>query len=64
MAWSRLHYMALMQGSAAARHEAWGRVRHHARKALGHGLTLRFDKLRADIAGLGGTLAWLRGERA
>jgi hypothetical protein len=31
---------------------------------LGHGLTLRMEKLRADIAGLGGTLAWLRGKRA
>ena len=64
MAWSRLHYMALMRGSAAAWHEAWVRVWHHASKALGHGLTLRFEKLRADMAGLGGTLAWLRGRRA
>jgi GT2 family glycosyltransferase len=64
MAWSRLHYMALMRGSAAARREAWGRVWHHASKAFGHGLTLRFEKLRADMAGLGGTLAWLRGRRA
>jgi GT2 family glycosyltransferase len=64
MAWSRLHYMALMRGSAAARHEAWARVGHHSGKAVGHGLTLRFEKLRADLAGLGGTLAWLRGRRA
>ena len=64
LAWSRLHYMALMRGSAAARREAWARVWHHASKALGHGLTLGFDKLRADLAGLRGTLAWLRGERA
>ena len=64
MAWSRLHYMALMQGDVAARREAWARVWHHCGKALGHGLTLRFDKLRADIAGLGGTLTWLRGRRA
>ena len=64
MAWSRLHYMALMRGSAAARREAWARVWLHASKALGHGLTLRLDKLRADMAGLRGTLAWLRGERA
>ena len=64
MAWSRLHYMALMRGSAAARREAWARVWHHASKALGHGLTLRFKKLRADLAGLRGTLAWLRGHRA
>lgn len=64
MAWSRLHYMALMRGSAAARHEAWARVWHHLGKALGHGLTLRMEKLRADLAGLGGTLAWLRGKRA
>ena len=64
MAWSRLHYMVVMRGSAAARREAWARVWHHGTKALGHGLTLRFDKLRADLAGLGGTLAWLRGKRA
>lgn len=64
MAWSRLHYMASMQGKLAARREAWARVWHHLSKALGHGLTLRLDKLRADVAGLGGTVAWLRGKRA
>ena len=64
MAWSRLHYVALMRGSAAARREAWARVWHHAGKAFGHALTLRFKKLRADLAGLGGTLAWLHGKRA
>ncbi|MFM7608925.1 MAG: glycosyltransferase family 2 protein [Alphaproteobacteria bacterium] len=64
MAWSRLHYMALMQGDVAARREAWARIWHHLGKTLGHGLMLRFDKLRADVAGLGGTLAWLRGKRA
>ena len=64
MAWSRLHYMALMRGSAAARREAWARLWHHSGKAVGHGLTLRMEKLRADLAGLGGTLAWLRGKRA
>lgn len=64
MAWSRLHYVALMRGSAAARREAWARVWHHAGKALGHALTLRFKKLRADLTGLGGTLAWLHGKRA
>jgi GT2 family glycosyltransferase len=64
LAWSRLHYMALMRGSAAAWREAWARVGHHAGKAFGHALTLRFEKLRADLAGLGGTLAWMRGRRA
>jgi len=64
LAWSRLHYMVLMRGAAAARREAWARVWHHASKALGHGLTLRFGKLRADLAGLRGTLAWMRGRRA
>jgi GT2 family glycosyltransferase len=64
LAWSRLYYMALMQGSAAAWREAWARVGHHAGKAFGHALTLRFEKLRADLAGLGGTLAWMRGRRA
>lgn len=64
MAWSRLHYMLLMRGTAAARREAWARLWHHAGKALGHGLTLHGAKFRADLAGLGGTLAWLRGKRA
>jgi len=64
LAWSRLHYMVLMRGAAAARREAWARVWHHASKTLGHGLTLRFGKLRADLAGLSGTLAWMRGRRA
>jgi GT2 family glycosyltransferase len=63
MALSRLHYMALMQGSDAARREAWARVWHHLGKALGHGLTIRFAKLRADLSGLGATLDWLRGTR-
>ncbi len=64
MAWSRLHYIALMRGPVAAGREAWARLWHHAGKALGHGLTMRGAKLRADLAGLGGTLAWLRGKRA
>ena len=64
LAWSRLHYMVLMRGAAAARREAWARVRHHAGKAVWHALTLSLDKLRADLAGFGGTLAWLRGKRA
>jgi hypothetical protein len=56
--------MVLMRGAAAARREAWARLWHHSGKAVGHGLTLRMEKLRADLAGLGGTLAWLRGKRA
>ena len=64
LAWSRLHYMVLMRGAAAARREAWARVWHHSGKAVGHGLTLRLEKLRADLAGLSGTLAWRRGRRA
>jgi len=64
LAWSRLHYMVLMRGAAAARREAWARVWHHSGKAVGHGLTLRLEKLRADLAGLSGTLAWMRGRRA
>ncbi|MBY0330375.1 MAG: glycosyltransferase [Acetobacteraceae bacterium] len=63
MAWSRLRYMAKHAGAAAARREAAARLPHHAGKALGHALTLRFDRARADLAGLGGTLAWLRGRR-
>lgn len=63
MAWSRLHYTASMRGADAARREAWARMWHHASKALGHGLTLQLEKLRADLAGLHGTFAWLRGTR-
>jgi len=62
MAWSRLRFTALHGGGvAAARREAGRRLLHHGGKALGHALTLRGDKLRADLAGLAGTLAWLRG---
>ncbi len=65
LAWSRLRFAAKHAGAAAARREAWGRLGHHAGKALGHGLTLHGEKLRADLAGLAGTLAWLRdGSRA
>ncbi len=60
MAWSRLRFAAKHAGPAEARREARGRLRHHAGKALGHALTLRGDKLRADLASLAGTLAWLR----
>ena len=60
LAWSRLRFAAKHLGAAAARREAWGRLRHHAGKALGHAVTFRGDKLRADLAGLSGTLAWLR----
>lgn len=62
MAWSRLRFTALHGGGpAAARREGFGRLGHHAGKALGHAVTFRKDKLAADLAGLAGTLAWLRG---
>lgn len=62
MAWSRLRFTALHGGGpAVARREAARRLAHHAGKAAGHALTLQAGKLRADLAGLAGTLAWLRG---
>jgi GT2 family glycosyltransferase len=62
MAFSRLRFAALHGGGpGAARREAARRLLHHLGKAAGHALTLRGAKLRADLAGLAGTLAWLRG---
>lgn len=62
MAWSRLRFTAIHGGGpAAARHDAARRLAHHAAKALGHGLTLRPRRVLADLAGIAGTLAWLRG---
>jgi GT2 family glycosyltransferase len=64
LAWSRLRFAALHGGGeAAARREGWGRLLHHAGKALGHAATLRGRKLAADLAGFAGTWAWLRGRR-
>ena len=63
MAWSRLRFMAKWDGPAAARREAMRQVRRLAGKILGHGLTLRRAKLRGDVAGLRGAIAWLRGRR-
>jgi GT2 family glycosyltransferase len=63
MAWSRLRFTALHGGGeAAARREARHRLAHHAGKAAGHALTLRVGKTTADLAGIAGTLAWLRGK--
>jgi GT2 family glycosyltransferase len=64
MAWSRLRFCQLEQGLPAARREAWARLAHHAGKALGHALTIRIARARADLAGFAGTLAWLRGRQA
>jgi GT2 family glycosyltransferase len=66
MAWSRLRYAAKRGGDAgagAARREARARLLHHAAKALGHAATLRGRRAWADLAGLAGTLAWMRGRR-
>jgi GT2 family glycosyltransferase len=64
MAWSRLRFTALHGGGeTAARRDAGGRLLHHAGKACGHAATLRGRKLVADLAGLAGTLAWMRGRR-
>lgn len=65
MAWSRLRFAALHgPGPVRARREAWRRLGHHAAKALGHAVTLRFARAGADIAGFAGTLAWLGGQGA
>jgi GT2 family glycosyltransferase len=64
MAWSRLRFTALHGGGeTVARREGWRRLAHHAGKALGHALTLQPRKLTSDLAGLAGTLAWMRGQR-
>jgi GT2 family glycosyltransferase len=62
MAWSRLHLWQVQAGQG--RREAWARLSHHAGKALGHAATLRWGRAGADLAGLAGTLAWLRGRPA
>jgi N-acetylglucosaminyl-diphospho-decaprenol L-rhamnosyltransferase len=65
MAWSRLRFAALHgKGPEAARAEARVRLRHHAARALGHALTLRLGRVGTDLAGLAGTVAWLRGRPA
>jgi len=65
MAWSRLHFAERHGGGPqAARRAAFGRVLHHAAKALAHAATLRWIRAGADLAGLAGTLAWLRGRPA
>jgi len=63
MAWSRLRFAALHGSLDAARRDGRRRVAHHLGKALGHALTVRPRKAVADLAGLAGTLAWLRGRR-
>ena len=59
MAWSRQRFLEKHGG----RPDATGRLRHHAGKALGHALMLRGGRVWTDIAGICGTLAWLRGQR-
>lgn len=61
LAWSRLRFAALHDSPAAARRDGGRRVIHHLGKALGHALTARPRRVVADLAGLAGTLAWLRG---
>lgn len=64
MAWSRLRFASRHGGGpASARRQGFGRLGHHAGRALGHALTLRGAKLWTDLAGLAGTLAWLAGRR-
>ena len=61
--WRKAFHMALSRQVYSARHgagDAAARLLHHAGKALGHALTLRGARLVEDLAGLAGTLAWLR----
>lgn len=61
--WRKAFHMALSRQIFRARHgggDAGARLIHHAGKALGHALTLRGAKVLEDLAGLAGTLAWLR----
>ncbi len=59
-------HMALSRQILLARHggqDAPARLLHHAVRALGHAVTLRRAKVTEDLAGLAGTLAWLRRRR-
>jgi GT2 family glycosyltransferase len=56
-------HMALSRQIHLSRHgaqDAPARLLHHGAKALGHAITLRGAKAVEDLAGLFGTLAWLR----
>jgi GT2 family glycosyltransferase len=56
-------HMALSRQIHLSRHGAQdvpARLLHHGAKALGHAITLRGAKAVEDLAGLFGTLAWLR----
>lgn len=63
MAWSRLHYTAKHRGVPIALVDARRQCIRHLMKAMGHALSLRPIKLLTDVAGLSGTLAWMRGRR-
>lgn len=61
--WRKAFHMALSRQVYRARHDspdAAARLLHHAGKALAHGVTLRGARVVEDLAGLAGTLAWLR----
>jgi hypothetical protein len=60
-------HMARSRQIHLARHggqDAPARLLHHAGRALGHAITFRGAKAVEDLAGLAGTLAWLRSGRA
>ncbi|MBB5689361.1 glycosyltransferase family 2 protein [Roseomonas alkaliterrae] len=64
--WRKAFHMALSRQIFRARHgggDAGARLAHHAGKALGHALGLRWGRLIEDAAGFAGTLAWLRRRR-
>ena len=59
-------HMALSRQILLDRHggaDASARLLHHAGRALGHAATLRGAKVTEDLAGVAGTLAWLRRRR-
>lgn len=60
-------HMALSRQILLDRHggaDAAARLLHHAGRAVGHAITLRGTKAAEDLAGLAGTLAWLRRRRS
>lgn len=63
LALSRLVHAEKWQGVEVARAEAWRWLLRHAGKALGHALSFGWQRLPADIGGVGGSLAWLRSQR-
>lgn len=61
--WRKAFHITRSRQVFGARHggtDAGARLRRHAWKALGHALVLRWGRLVEDLAGMAGTLSWLR----